>query len=217
MKLNLRIIATYFALATLYIPFQALADVDSVKVKVFGFEQDKLKRLSAIREVSESPNRTFDIRLSEITYFKSSPSLVEGYQITIRVLNASPKEYPPENYFITGLKYSPIGRVSTFEFNSKGLPQLCVANGTHHMVAPISKSNNSPPPMLALSAPAKEGMALLFGRAYQNVMVKTDDTKQRFASEIQNEVFALGRDIYFSQHGTKPVTIPFSCSTKQTQ
>lgn len=217
MNLNLRFIALYLAFVALYIPLPALADADSVKVKVFGFEQDKLKRLSAIREVSESPNRTFDIRLSEITYFKSSPSLVEGYQITIRVLNASPRDYPPENYFITGLKYSPIGRVSSFEFQSKGMPQLCEANGTHHMVAPISKSNNSPPPMLALSSPAKDGMALLFGRAYQNVTVKTDDVKQRFALEIQNEVFALGRDIYFSQHGARPIPIPFSCGTKQTQ
>lgn len=190
------------------------AEKSGVVIRISDFQRDSLQRLTAIKEATESPRITLDISIFNISYSKTSPSQVEGYRMNIRVLNISPKNYPPEGYQISNIKYSPIGRVASFEYFGKNMPQACVAAGTHHMTAPISRKNNTPPPMLPLSSQTRLAMGTLFGRDFQNVTVKTDSIKQRLAIEVQNEVFALGRDVYFFENGDQRITLPFRCTPK---
>lgn len=194
----------------------SLAGKSGVIVRISDFQRDNLQRLRSIKEITESPQITLDLSISNITYLSSSPSQIEGYQINIRILNVSARNYPPESYQISNIKYSPIGRISSFEYFGK-TPMKCVATGTHHLVAPISKKNSDSPPMLALSTPAKGAMNTLFGMDFQNVTVKTDTIKRKFALEIQNEVYALGKDIYFSHNGEFKITLPFNCTPSQNQ
>ena len=209
MRHKLPLLAAIISLLTLSPLF---AEKTGVIIRISDFQRDSLQRLQAIKEATESPRISLDINISNISYSKTAPSQIEGYQMNIRVLNVSARNYPPESYQISNIKYSAIGRVSSFEYVGKGVPQLCVAAGTHHMTAPVSRKNNAPPPMLPLSSQARVAMGALFGRDFQNVTVKTDPIKQKIAFEIQNEVLSLGRDVYFSENGDQRIMMPFRCS-----
>jgi hypothetical protein len=188
------------------------AEKSAVSIRISDFHRDSLQRLTAIKEVTESPKVTLDINISNISYLTENPGAVNGYQVNLRILNVSPKNYPPASYQISNIKYTQIGRVYSFDYVGQGQPQQCVKSSTHHMAAPISKKTNTPPPMLAISAESRKAMSALFGKDFQNVMVKTDPIKMKYAADAQNEVFSLGRDIYFSENGSSRITIPFDCS-----